>query len=62
MLAAAFVMMVCAAPRIHQVRESSTHDRLASWVWTNPDTPGPWVRVTPASNHGFTRSVWAPVP
>jgi len=63
MLAAAFVMMVCAAPRIHQVRhESTTHERLASWVWTNPETSGPRVRVTPAGNRGFTRSVWAPVP
>lgn len=60
MLVAAVVMMVCAAPRIHQVRYVSvTHDRLASWVWTIPE---PWVRVTPGSNHGFTRSIWAPVP
>lgn len=63
MLAAAFVMMVCAAPRIHAVRhESVTRDQLASWTWTNPETPEHWVRVTPGSNHGFTRSVWAPVP
>jgi hypothetical protein len=61
MLAAALVMMVCAAPRIHAVRHQSvTHDRLASWVWTA--TPEHSVPVTPASNHGFTRSVWAPVP
>jgi hypothetical protein len=59
MLAAAVVMMVCAAPRIHAVRHQSvTHDQLASWVWTTtPENP-----VTPASNHGFTRSAWAPVP
>jgi hypothetical protein len=52
MLAAAFVMMVCAAPRIHAIRhESVTRDRLASWVW-----------VTPASNAGFIRTGRAPVP
>lgn len=61
MLAAALVMMVCAAPRIHAVQHQSvTHDRLASWVWTT--TPGPSVSVTSASNHGFTRSAWSPVP
>lgn len=60
MLAAALVMMVCAAPRIHAVRhESPARDRLASWVWTTPEH---WVRGTPGSDHGFTRSVWAPVP
>jgi hypothetical protein len=61
MLAAALVMMVCAAPRIHQARhESVTRDRLASWVWTT--TPERWVPVMPVGNHEFTRSVWAPVP
>lgn len=60
MLAAAFVMMICAAPLTHQVRhESVTRDRLASWVWTTPEHR---VQVTPGSHHGFTRSVWAPVP
>jgi len=60
MLAAALVMMVCAAPRVHQVRhESVTPDQLASWVWT---TTAHWVWDTPGSTHGFTRSVWAPVP
>lgn len=62
-LAAAVVMMVCAAPRIHAVRhESPARDRLASWVWTIPWTPEHWVRGTPGSDHGFTRTVWAPVP
>ena len=67
MLVAAFVMMVCAAPRIHAVRpESPTRDRLASWVWTTAWTPSRTpehlVRVTPGSDHGFTRAVWVPVP
>jgi hypothetical protein len=36
-LAAAFVMMLCAAPGVHQVRhESVTRDRLASSVWIVP--------------------------
>jgi len=44
MLAAAVVMMVMAAPKVHAVRhESVTGDRLASWVW-----------VTPAGNGEFT--------
>jgi hypothetical protein len=60
MLAAALVMMVYAAPRIQAVRhESPTRDRLASWVWTTPEH---WVGGAPGSDHGFTRSVWAPVP
>lgn len=60
MLAAAVVMMVCAAPRIHAVRhESPAPDRLASWVWTTPEHSD---RGTPGSDHGFTRTVWAPVP
>ena len=60
MLAAALVMMVCAAPRIHAVQhESPARDRLASWVWTAPEL---WVRGTPGSAHGFIRTVWAPVP
>jgi len=60
MLAAAVVMMICAAPRIHAVRhEFPARDRLASWVWT---TPAHGVRGTSASDHGFTGTVWAPVP
>jgi hypothetical protein len=59
-LAAALVMMVCAAPRIHAVRhEPPARDRLASWVWT---TPAHGAGDTPGSGHGFTRSVWAPAP
>jgi hypothetical protein len=61
MLAAALVMMVCAAPRIQAIRhESVTRGQLASWVWTIPNTPEHW--VTPGANRGITRSVWAPVP
>jgi hypothetical protein len=60
MLAAAVVMMVCAAPRIHAIRHAPpVRDRLASWVWTTPEH---LVRGTPGSDHGFTRTVWAPVP
>jgi len=63
MLAAALVMMVCAAPRIHQARhQTMTRDRLASWVWTDPATTGHPVRATPGSNDGFTGPAWAPVP
>lgn len=52
MLAAAVVMMVMAAPKVHAVRhESVTGDRLASWVW-----------VTPAGNGEFTRAGRAPAP
>jgi hypothetical protein len=59
-LVAAFVMMVCAAPRIHVVRhESVTRDRLTSWVWA---TPHHWVGVTPGSNEEFIRADRAPVP
>jgi hypothetical protein len=48
------VMMVCAAPRMTQVRPASvTHDRLASWVWVTRDhwlpvRPGPGSELTPA--------------
>jgi hypothetical protein len=60
MLAAALVMMVCAAPRAHQVwHELVTRGQLTSWVWI---TPAHWAGGTPGGTHGFTRSVWAPVP
>ena len=40
-LVAAFVMMVCAAPRAHAVRPGPvTRDQLASWVWVAPQTSG----------------------
>jgi hypothetical protein len=58
LLITAVVMMVCAAPRIHGVRTTSAHgrlaargrlvpvgDQLASWVWVNR---GHQIRVTPA--------------
>ena len=52
MLAAAVVMMVMAAPKVHAVRhESVTGDRLASGVW-----------VTPASSNQFARIGQAPIP
>jgi hypothetical protein len=46
-LAAAFAMMVIAAPRTHAARHETvtshvTRDQLTSWVWT---TPHHWVRV-----------------
>ena len=59
LLATAIVMMVCAAPRIHEVRTTSVQgrlaatqgrlasprDQLAAWVWV---TRGHRIRVTPA--------------
>jgi hypothetical protein len=59
-LVAAFVMMICAAPRVHAMRhESVTRDRLTSWVWATPDH---WVWGAPGSYAEFTRTGWAPVP
>jgi len=47
LLVTAFVMMVCAAPRIHAVRHGSvSHEQLAAWVWVTRDH---WFRVTPAT-------------
>lgn len=44
MLVAAFVMMVCAAPRAHAARPGSvTRDQLASWVWVAPHTSGSFI-------------------
>ncbi|MGH3205868.1 MAG: hypothetical protein ACRDOA_15855 [Streptosporangiaceae bacterium] len=60
LLMTAVVMMVIAAPRIHQARAGSvTHDRLASWVWVTPDH---WMPVTPGTVHGPARTHWVPVP
>ena len=60
LLVTAIVMMVCAAPRMPQVRPASvTHDRLASWVWVTPDH---WVPVTPGTVPELTRTRVAPVP
>ena len=60
LLMTAVIMMVIAAPRVHQVRPGSvTHDRLASWVWV---TPGHWMPVTPGTVPELTRTRLAPVP
>ena len=46
-LAAAFVMMVVAAPRAHALHHPTvTHDQLTSWIWAKPDHR---VWVTPAN-------------
>lgn len=57
-LAAAFVMMVIAAPRAHAPRHETvtshvTRDQLTSWVWA---TPGHSVWVTPADAGAVTRA------
>jgi hypothetical protein len=60
LLVTAVVMMVCAAPRMPQVRPASvTHDRLASWVWVTRDH---WVAVTPGPGSELTPAGRAPVP
>lgn len=60
LLVTAVLMMVCAAPRIHQVRPASvTDDRLASWVWVTHDH---WMPVTPGAVSKLTRTDLAPVP
>jgi hypothetical protein len=60
LLMTAVVMMVIAAPRIHQVRPGpATNDRLASWVWVTRDH---WMPVTPGTLPGLTRTDRAPVP
>jgi hypothetical protein len=60
LLVTAVLMMVCAAPRIHQVRPASvTGDRLASWVWVTRDH---WLPLTPGALSGGTRTDLAPVP
>ncbi len=60
LLVTAVLMMVCAAPRIHQVRPASvTGDRLASWVWVTRDH---WLPLTPGAVFGRTRPDLAPVP
>jgi hypothetical protein len=60
LLMTAVVMMIIAAPQIHQARAGSvTHDRLASWVWVTRDH---WMPVTPASGSELTRTGLAPAP
>jgi hypothetical protein len=54
------VMMVIAAPRIHQAQPGPvTQDRLASWVWVTPDH---WMPVTPGTVPELTRTDRAPMP
>ena len=60
LLVTAVVMMVCAAPRMTQVRPASvTHDRLASWVWVTRDH---WMPVRPGPGSELTPAGRAPVP
>jgi hypothetical protein len=60
LLMTAVIMMVIAAPRVHQARPGLvTHDRLASWVWVTPDH---WVPVTPGTVPELTRTRVEPVP
>lgn len=60
LLMTAVVMMVIAAPQLHQVRPGSvTNDRLASWVWVTRDHRMP---VTPGTVSELTRTDLAPVP
>jgi hypothetical protein len=60
LLVAAFVMMVCAAPRTQPAgRGSLTPEQLASWVWSTQEG---WVWDTPHPDHGFTTASRGPVP
>jgi hypothetical protein len=60
LLMTAVVMMVIAAPQLHQARPGSvTPDRLASWVWVTRDHKMP---VTPGTVAGPIRTHLAPMP
>jgi hypothetical protein len=60
LLVTAVVMMVIAAPRVHQARPGPvTHDRLASWVWVTHDR---WMPVTPGTVPELTRTDRVPAP
>ncbi len=60
LLVTAVLMMVCAAPRIHQVGPApATGDRLASWVWVTRDH---WIPLTPGTVSELPRTGGAPVP
>jgi len=61
LLVTAVVMMVIAAPQIHQPGPGSvTKDRLASWVWVTRDH---WMPVTPGTVSELPRTDRvAPVP
>jgi len=48
LLVTAFVMMVCAAPRLHPARHGLVvHQQLSSWVWVTRGhpVPGPLARI-----------------
>jgi hypothetical protein len=60
LLMTAVVMMVIAAPQIHQIRPGSvTPDRLASWVWVTHDHR---MSVTPGTVSEPPQAHLAPVP
>lgn len=71
LLVTAVVMMVCAAPRMHAARTTSSRlavtqgglasprDQLAAWVWVSR---GHWIRVTPAPDGGLIRTGHVPMP
>lgn len=60
LLVTAVVMMVIAAPRIHQGRPGDvTNGRLASWVWVTHDH---WMPVTPSTVSELIRTNRAPMP
>jgi hypothetical protein len=60
LLVTAVVMMVCAAPRLHQAQPGPVRgDRLASWVWVTRDH---WTPAAPDTGTGFTPTRHALVP
>ncbi len=60
LLVTAVVMMVCAAPRLHQAQPGPVRgDRLASWVWVTRDH---WMPAAPDTTTGFTPTHRALVP
>ena len=60
LLVTAVVMMVCAAPRIHEARHGLVvHEQLSSWVWVTRDHG---MRVTPGTVGDLTRIHRVPVP
>ena len=59
LLVTAFVMMVCAAPRIHVAGHGTVvHEQLSSWVWVTRDQA---TRVTPGTVGDLARTR-APLP
>jgi hypothetical protein len=60
LLVTAVVMMVCAAPRLHEARHGlAVHPRLSSWVWATHDH---WTQLAPGTAGELTRADRAPVP